>query len=137
MHFIVISSLEGWPAKAKEAPSPHEVRVSPLDTDPVFQCLGDNLQSIVMKTWKLAVNNNQAFRALLTDLSKAFNCLCHDLLIVKMYSRGLSLSFLFLMHPFSTTWKHQKTIRLSHVLRRWRKGALGTNGLTEWLFIKS
>ena len=34
-------SLEGWPTKAKEAPSPHEVRLAPLDTNPVFQCLRD------------------------------------------------------------------------------------------------
>ena len=32
-------SLEGWPTKAKEAPSPHEVRLSPLDTNPVFHSL--------------------------------------------------------------------------------------------------
>ena len=29
-----------WPTKAKEAPSPHEVRLALLDTKPVFQCLG-------------------------------------------------------------------------------------------------
>ena len=34
-------SLEGWPTKAKEAPSPHEVRLAPLDTNPVFQSLSD------------------------------------------------------------------------------------------------
>ena len=38
--FIVIPSLEGWPTKAKEAPSPHEVRLASLDTNPVFQSLG-------------------------------------------------------------------------------------------------
>ena len=27
-------SLEGWPTKAKEEPSPHEVRLTPLDTNP-------------------------------------------------------------------------------------------------------
>ena len=37
----MIPSLEGWPTKAKEAPFPHEVRLTPLDTSPVFQCLGD------------------------------------------------------------------------------------------------
>ena len=37
---MVIPSLEGWPTKAKEAPSPHEVRLAPLDTNPVFQNLG-------------------------------------------------------------------------------------------------
>ena len=40
----MIPSLEGLPTKAKEAPSPHEVRLAPLDTNPVFQCLGDNIQ---------------------------------------------------------------------------------------------
>ena len=30
-------SLEGWRTKAKEAPSPHEVRLALLDTNPVFQ----------------------------------------------------------------------------------------------------
>ena len=34
--FIVAPSLEGWPTKAKEAPSPHEVRLALLDTNPVF-----------------------------------------------------------------------------------------------------
>ena len=34
-------SLEGLPTKAKEAPSPNEVRVALLDTNPVFKCLGD------------------------------------------------------------------------------------------------
>ena len=44
---------------------------------------------------------------------------------------------MFPMHPFSTSWKHYKTKRFSNVYRRWRKSALGTNGLTEGLFIKS
>ena len=35
----MIPSLEGWPTKAKEAPSPHEVRLVPLYTNPVFQSL--------------------------------------------------------------------------------------------------
>ena len=37
-------SLEGLPTKAKEAPSPHEVRLAPLDTNPAFQCLGKEIQ---------------------------------------------------------------------------------------------
>ena len=31
-----------WLAKAKEAPSPHEVRVALLNTNPEFQCLLDS-----------------------------------------------------------------------------------------------
>ena len=37
----MIPSLEGRPTKAKEAPSPNEVRLAPLDTNPVFQSLVD------------------------------------------------------------------------------------------------
>ena len=41
--FIMTPSLEGSPTIAIEAPSPHEVRVAPLDANPVFQCLGENI----------------------------------------------------------------------------------------------
>ena len=37
--FIVIPSIEGWPTKVKEAPSSQEVRLTLLDTNPVFLCL--------------------------------------------------------------------------------------------------
>ena len=37
---------------------------------------------------------------------------------------------MFPKHPLSTPWKHQKTLRFSDVFRGYRKGALGTNGLT-------
>ena len=39
----MIPSLEGWATKAKEAPSPHEVKQTSLDTNPVFQCLGSSV----------------------------------------------------------------------------------------------
>ena len=46
----MIPSLKGWPTKAKEAPSPHEVTLAPLDTNPVFQNLGGRkYQTIVFK----------------------------------------------------------------------------------------
>ena len=47
-------SLEGLPTKAKEAPSPHEVRLAPLDTNPVFQSLEvpDTLNINNIKTYK-------------------------------------------------------------------------------------
>ena len=38
----MIPLLERWPTKAKEASSPHEVRLTLLDTNPVFQCLWEN-----------------------------------------------------------------------------------------------
>ena len=41
-------SIEGSPTKAKETPSPNEVRLTPLDTNPVFQCLGDKWLNVSM-----------------------------------------------------------------------------------------
>ena len=35
------------------------------------------------------------------------------------------------MHPFSTPWKQQKTVKFSNVFRGYKKGALGTNGLNK------
>ena len=49
-------SLEGWPTKAKEAPSPHKVRLAPLDTNPVFQSLAD-LYVVLIYNMKLTGNN--------------------------------------------------------------------------------
>ena len=41
--FVVTPSLEESPIKAKDTPSPHEVRLARLDTNLVFQCLEVNI----------------------------------------------------------------------------------------------
>ena len=58
---------------------------------------------LMVENWKLAVDNSKAFGALLTDLSKAFDCACNDLLIAKLNAYGLSLSALKLVYNY-----HQK-----------------------------
>ena len=55
---------------------------------------------LMLEKWKRAVDNNKVFGALLTDLSKAFDCISHDLLIAKLNAYGLSLSALKLMHSY-------------------------------------
>ena len=44
--------------------------------------------------WKEAVDKDQSFGALLTDLSNAFDCLSHNFLIAKLHSCGISLELL-------------------------------------------
>ena len=50
----MIPSLERWPTKAKEAPSPHEVRVAPLDITPVFQSLWGELHGRLIVSGEIA-----------------------------------------------------------------------------------
>ena len=47
------ASLQGWPTKAKGAPSFHEIRLSSLESNPAFQCPGFDLSfwSIVVKIY--------------------------------------------------------------------------------------
>ena len=45
-------------------------------------------------------NNKEEFEALLTYLSKAFDCLSHELIIVKLSVYGFSLPVLRLIHDY-------------------------------------
>ena len=42
----------------------------------------------MLEKWKSAIDNRKMFGALLTDLSRAFDCLSHDLLIAKLNAHG-------------------------------------------------
>ena len=55
---------------------------------------------LMIDKWKKAVDNHKVFGAVLTDLSKAFDCICHDLLIAKLNAYGLSLPALKLITDY-------------------------------------
>ena len=51
--FIVTPSLEGWPAKAKEVSSRHEIRLTRLNTNLVRQSLGEKILEKNLKSgWR-------------------------------------------------------------------------------------
>ena len=54
----------------------------------------------MLEKWKKFVNNGKLFGTLLTDLSKLFNCLEHELLIAKLNTNGFSLTALKLIHAY-------------------------------------
>ena len=56
---------------------------------------------------KTAVDNGGVFAALLTDLSKAFRCIAHDLIIAKLAAYGFDTNALKLIHNYLSNriWK--------------------------------
>ena len=63
----------------------------------------------MLEKWKKAVDTKNGFGALLTDLSKAFNCLRHDLIVAKLNANGFSL---LALNFFRTIWpKENKELR--------------------------
>ena len=68
----------------------------------------------MLEKWKHAVDNKKVFGALLTDLSKAFDCICHDLLIAKLNAYGLSLLALKLVHSYLQNRKQRMVLPVAN-----------------------
>ena len=68
----------------------------------------------MFEKWKRAVNNGKAFGLLLTDLSKAFDCLCHELLLAKLHAYGFSFAALRLIHSYLTNRKQRTKLNSSY-----------------------
>ena len=56
----------------------------------------------MIEKWRESLDSGGNFGALLTDLSKAFECLPHDLLIAKLHADGLDMSSSKFLHFYLT-----------------------------------
>ena len=63
----------------------------------------------MLEKWKSAVDKVKIFGILITDLSKAFDCLSHELIIAKLSAYGFSLPTLKLMQSYLTERKQRLT----------------------------
>ena len=61
----------------------------------------------MIEKWKTAVDNGSVFAALLTDLSKAFDCILHDLIIAKLAAYGFDTNALRLIHNYLSNRKQR------------------------------
>ena len=64
----------------------------------------------MLEKWKSAIDNRKMFGDLLTDLSKAFVCLSHDLLIAKLNAYGFSIAALRLVQNYLSNRKQRTKI---------------------------
>ena len=80
---------------------------------------------LMFEKWKHAVNNKKVSGALLTDLYKAFDCICHNLLIAKLNAYGLSLPALKLVHNYLQN--HKQRTKNGTAYRLWEETFLGVS----------
>ena len=73
--------------------------------------------SVMLERWKSALDKNKIAGALLTDLSKAFDCLNHELLIAKLDAYGFSHTALAFLYSYLSDRK-QRT-KINNTLSSW------------------
>ena len=61
----------------------------------------------MLEKWKSAVDKWKAFGILLTDLSKTFDCLSHELIVAKLDAYRFSQSVLKLMQSYLSERKKE------------------------------
>ena len=87
---------------------------------------GNNTQQCLLKMlekWKRSVDEGKVFGALLTDLSKAFDCLDHELFIAKINAYGFSLPALRLINDYLS--KRRQRTRIGNSFSDWFEVILG------------
>ena len=68
----------------------------------------------MVEKWKINLDKAGVCGALLTDLSKAFDCLSHDLLIAKLNAYGLDMFSLKLMRSYISSRKQRVKVNNSY-----------------------
>ena len=68
----------------------------------------------MLRKWQTSLSNSEKIGAILMDLSKAFDCLPHDLLIAKLHAYGLGHKSLALIHSYLSNRKHRVRVGSSY-----------------------
>ena len=72
----------------------------------------------IIKDWKQALDQTKYIAAVLMDLSKAFDCLPHKLLLLKLEAYGMSKSVLQLIENYLTNRK--QCVKVGTKLSNWQ-----------------
>ena len=77
---------------------------------------------VMLEKWRKALDNGKLAGALLTDLSKAFDCRNHDLMTAKLHAYGFDYNSLAYIYSYLSNRKHRTEVN---------------NSLSSWVPIKS
>ena len=91
----------------------------------IYQCgfrkgmSSQNCLLFMIELWKKALDENCKAGVILTDLSKAFDCLVHDLLIAKLSAYGFDYASLKLINSYLTN--RLQRVRINASFSSWRE----------------
>ena len=71
---------------------------------------GQHCLIIMVEKWRQCLDNGGVGGALLTDLSKAFDCILHDLLIAKLAGYGFDYNSLQMLQSYLSSRKKRTKI---------------------------
>ena len=77
----------------------------------------------MLEKWKVSLDNGENVGAILMDLSKAFDCIKHDLLLAKLHAYGFSRESLSLVHSFLEN--RQQRVKINGSFSTFKYLALG------------
>ena len=77
---------------------------------------------VMIEKWRKALDNGKLASALLTDISKAFDCLDHNLMIAKLHAYGFDHNYLTYAFYLEDNYKQRSKVN---------------NSLSSWVPIKT
>ena len=77
----------------------------------------------MIEKWETAVGNGGVFADLLTDLSKALDCIPHELIIAKLAAYGFDTNALRLVHNYLSNRKQK--VKINSVYSLWKDISYG------------
>ena len=87
----------------------------------------------MIEKWRESLDEAGAYEALLTDLSKSFDCLPYELIIAKLYGYGVDMPPLKLINSHLS--KRRQMIKINDVHISSSETFWGTSGLHSWSII--
>ena len=88
----------------------------------------------MIEKWEEFLDQGGAYGALLTNFSKSFDCLTHELIIAKLYDYGVDMHLIKLINSYLS--KRRQMIKINNVYSSWSEIRFGgTSGLHSWSII--